>query len=66
MSVGDQKEPISLQAFLISTAKAVHIPLVDDLALSHARFQLSSLTSVYNFFFAHCPDLFAYQLFFPA
>lgn len=63
--VGDQNYPISLQAFLISTAKTVHIPLIDDLALSHARFWLTSLASVLNFFCACCPGPFAYQWLFP-
>lgn len=66
MSEGCQNYPINLQAFLISTAKTVHIPLVDDLALSYARFHLTSLASVHNFFFALCPGPFAYQWFFPA
>lgn len=59
--VGDQNYPISLQVFLISTAKTVDNPLVDDLALSHARFHPTCLTSVLNFFFAHCPGPLANQ-----
>lgn len=58
MSVGDQNYPISLQVVLLPTATTVHIPLVDDLALSHARFHLTSLASILDFFFAGSVQLF--------
>lgn len=61
MFARDQDYPISLQVFLISTAKTVDIPLVDDPALSHAGFHPTLVTSALNLFFAHGPGPFPCQ-----